>query len=161
MSIKIPSYYEDIGDKYLQPYDNNFLGDFSSIKNLNSTQTINGYKCNEFEVLTKNEYEEKAISICVDEKNAISNVNYLLPKSNLKGLLVRLDAGDFNGFTIDKISNSTAKISFDEKKEIERFTQEATKRKEEYEKLYAGSAVDSAVAAEAVYADNRYNDPLI
>ena len=161
LSIKIPSYYEGIGDKYLQPYDNNFLGDFSSIKNLNSTQTINGYKCSEFEVLTKNEYEEKAISICVDEKNAISNVNYLLPKSNLKGLLVRLDAGDFNGFTIDKISNSTAKISFDEKKEIERFTQEATKRKEEYEKLYAGSAVDSAVAAEAVYADNRYNDPLI
>jgi hypothetical protein len=160
LSIKFPTYYEGVDDKYLQPYQDNFIGDFVSIKNLNSTQTINGYKCNEFEVLTKNEYDEKSLTICVDLKNQLNNTSYLIPKANVKGLLVRLDAGDFNGFTIDKISTSTAKVNFDEKKSIEKFNQDLEKKKEEYAKLYAG-ATDTAVAAIDSYPDNRYDDPLL
>ena len=160
LSIKAPSYYEGIDEKSLQPYSDNFIGNIESIKNLNSTQTINGYKCNEYEVMTKNEYEQKPVTICVDEKNQLNNTSYLLPKANLKGLLVRMDAGDFNGFTIDKISTASAKISFDEKNEIEKFNEELAKRKKEYEEAYANATVDSA-AAVVDYPDNRYEDPLM
>ncbi|MEG0930887.1 hypothetical protein [Algoriella sp.] len=162
LSIKVPTYYEGVEDKDLQPYDDNFIGDFSSINNLNSTQTINGYTCNEFEIISKKEVEETKTKICVDQKNQINNIVFLVPKANLKGLLIRLDDGNFNGFTINEISNSSAKISFDDKKEIEKFNVEIVKSKEEYQQLYANAAVDSAaIASEYAMSDNRYDDPLI
>ena len=162
LSIKVPTYYEGLEEKDLQPYDDNFIGDFSSINNLNSTQTINGYTCNEFEIISKKELEETKTKICVDQKNQINNIDFLVPKANLKGLLIRLDEGNFNGFTIDKISNTSAKVSFDDKKEIEKFNVEIAKNKEQYQQLYANAAVDSAaVASEYAMSDNRYDDPLI
>ena len=161
LSIKAPSYYEGIDDKYLQPFDDNFIGSYSSIKKLDSNQTINGYTCSDYEVLTKNEYEEKTLKFCIDTKSQLNNMSYLLPKANIKGLLVRVDDGNFSGFTINKVSNSSAKVSFDEKKSIEKFNQDLTKKKEEYAKLYAESTADSAVAAVAAYPDNRYDDPLL
>ena len=161
LSIKIPYYYDGIDVKDLKPYDDYFFPEFKSIKNLNSTATINGYKCNEFEIEAISNDSITKWNLCVDEKNAISNINLIMPNTKLKGLLIRIDAGDFNGFTIDQISNSTAKVSFDEKKETEVFNQKIVKAKAEYDKLYSGGVDSTISAVEAYSPDNRYEDPII
>ncbi|WP_413532433.1 hypothetical protein [Empedobacter brevis] len=159
LKIKIPYYYEGIDEKSLLPYDDDFFTEIISIKNMNSTQTINGYKCNDYEIESKAFEEIKKSTICIDEKNQLDNMTHLFPKSKLKGLLVRIDAGDFIGFTIDKVSNANVKVKFDEKKEIENFTNVIAKKKQEYENLMTG--VDSTYATEAYTPDNRYEDPII
>ncbi|WP_313096032.1 hypothetical protein [Empedobacter sp.] len=161
LSIKAPYYYEGISDDNLKPYSDNLFEKFISVKNLNSSTTINGYKCNEYELTSKTDFETKSSTLCVDEKNAINNVAIMFPQTKLKGLLIRYDAGDFNGLTIQNIANSNVKVTFDEKKEIESFTNELAKKKQEYDNMM--SSVDTAYAAEAVaYSpDNRYEDPII
>ncbi|MBO6211774.1 hypothetical protein [Algoriella sp.] len=159
LSIKAPYYYEGVSDENLKPYSDNLFEKFLSIKNLNSSTTINGYKCNEYE-LTSTIEGENASTLCIDEKNAINNVGIIFPQTKLKGLLVRYDAGDFNGLTIQSIANSNVKVSFDEKKEIEDFTNEIAKKKQEYDNLM--SNVDSTTSAVEAYSpDNRYEDPII
>lgn len=160
LKIKIPYYYEGINEKNLLPYDDDFFPEVLSIKSMNSTQTINGYKCNDYEIESKAFEEIKKSTICIDEKNQLDNMSHLFPKSKLKGLLVRIDAGDFVGFTIDKVSNANVKVKFDEKKEIENFTNAIAKKKEEYDNLM--SSVDSTTSAVEAYSpDNRYEDPII
>ncbi|WP_291098476.1 MULTISPECIES: hypothetical protein [unclassified Empedobacter] len=160
LKIKIPYYYEGIDEKNLLPYDDEFFPEVLSIKSMNSTQTINGYKCNDYEIESKAFEEVKKSTICIDEKNAINNVAIMFPQTKLKGLLIRYDAGDFNGLTIQNIANSNVKVTFDEKKEIESFTNELAKKKQEYENMM--SSVDTAYAAEAAYSpDNRYEDPIV
>lgn len=159
LSIKAPYYYEGVSDENLKPYSDNLFEKFLSIKNLNSSTTINGYKCNEYE-LTSTIEGENASTLCIDEKNAINNVGIIFPQTKLKGLLVRYDAGDFNGLTIQSIANSNVKVSFDEKKEIEDFTNEIAKKKQEYDNLM--SNIDSTTSAVEAYSpDNRYEDPII
>ncbi|MGU9938320.1 hypothetical protein ACNFNZ_07045 [Empedobacter brevis] len=159
LSIKAPYYYEGVSEDNLKPYSDNLFEKFVSVKNLNSSATINGYTCNEYELTSKTEFENKTSTLCIDEKNAINNVAIMFPQIKLKGLLVRYDAGDFNGLTIQNIANSNVKVTFDEKKEIENFTNEIAKKKLEYDNLMA--AVDSTSPAAAYTPDNRYEDPII
>ncbi|WP_313385171.1 hypothetical protein [Chishuiella sp.] len=162
LSIKIPYFYEGTPEEDLQPYKNDLFDSFVSIKKLSSSQTINGFKCNEYELTSNSlQNEEKKSTLCIDENNSINNVSFMFPQAKIKGLLVRFDAGDFNGLTIQNVSNSSAKISFDEKKEIDFFTKELSKRKEEYKKLYADNvAVDTVAASDYYSPDNRYDDPI-
>ena len=164
LSIKAPYYYEGIPEESLKPYTDNLFGQFESIKNLNSSTTINGFACNEYEMTSKNTVETTKSTLCIDEKSKLDNVSFLFPKSKLKGLLIRLDAGDFNGITLEKTAEANAKVTFDEKKEIESFTKKLADKKKEYEanNNFAVDSVyaDSAIAADYYTPDNRYDDPI-
>lgn len=163
LSIKVPYYYEGIDEESLKPYTDDLFGQFESIKNLNSSTTINGFACNEYEMTSKSSVETTKSTLCIDEKSKLDNVSFLFPKSKLKGLLIRLDAGNFNGLTLEKTAEAAAKVSFDEKKEIEKFTKRLAEKKSEYATYATDSTVvsDSAVAATDYYTvDNRYDDPI-
>ncbi len=163
LSIKLSPYYQVDELDSLKPYDDNFIGDFVSIQKLNTTQKINGYNCNDYEIISKNDNEENSSTkICIDEKNQLNNASYLFPQANVKGLLVSLNSDDLNGFIIDKVTNSSAKVSFDEKNEIESFKAQIVKQKERYKELYDDSDVSvDSVAVEPSLNDNRYEDPMV
>ena len=161
LSIKLPSYYEGIDEEEIKPYQDHYFSNITNVVNLNKTSTINGYTCNNYEVISKKDDFETTTSICVDEKNSIDNISFLLSKQNIKGLLVNLTTNDEAtfGFTVDKIGKANAKLTFDQAKEIEKFAEKLEKSKTYYEDLYANTVVDSTYTA--YNTDNRYEDPII
>lgn len=164
LSIKTPYYYEGIPEENLKPFTDNVFGKFVSIKNLNSSNTINGYTCNEYEMTYESSLETTKSTLCIDEKNKLDNVSLLIPNAKLKGLLVRFDAGDFNGLTIEKTGEANAKVTFNEKEEITNFNTKLSKIKKEYESSVANFNASDTVAVDSAASyytqDNRYDDPI-
>ena len=161
LKIKSPSYYgEDYDSNNYQAYSENFFDKNGKLYKLNTTNTINGYSCNNYEYQTIEEDSIRKTIICIDEKNSINNAKFLLPKQNVNGLIVSASEQDTKfGFFIKKVQDSKLNVEFDEKKSIEIYNEELAKSKSEYEQMYSG--VDSITSAIEDYTyDNSYEDPI-
>ena len=146
-----------------KPYSSGFFGDIKDVKPLNTTSTFKQYTCKNYEITyvetTTDDgysYEKGKDIICIDEKNAINNSNFLLPNHNLKGLLVSLKNED-NGFTLNlsNIEKTNVSITFDEKGETEKYYANIEKAKKEYKDLLSSTEAATEAAEEGLF-DSPY-----
>lgn len=160
--LKSPSYYPDYPEEMFLPYTDNFFGKTIKTVKLNTTDSYNGYSCNNYEISFENDSDTKKNILCVDEKNAINNAIILFPNQNINGLIVKLNTEENEsktGLLINAVKNVDFKVTFDEKKAIDIYNEELAKSKAEYEQMNSG--VDSITTVlEDSYFDNSYEDPI-
>lgn len=156
-----------------KPYSTSFFGDIDKVSPLNTTSTYNNYTCKNYDIVYKQTVTDEGYSfekgkdiICVDEKNAINNINFLLPNHNLKGLLVFLK-NEGNGITLNlsNIEKTNVTLTFDEKGETERYFVNIEKAKKEYEDLLnsteaATEATDLTMEDYPYVESNTYQHPF-
>lgn len=157
LTIKTPSYYYEEAQN--TPYSDNIFGDDFTLNKVNTSDIINGYSCNNYELISKN--SDQTTNICVDEKSEINNMRFLLPNHNLKGLLISLKSDQQGGYTLNKISNTSLKSTFNESESIENYNKVLTKLKSEYDYTDPNEvAVDSVAVAYDDYFYDYTNDPI-
>ncbi|QTV06157.1 hypothetical protein [Faecalibacter bovis] len=161
ISIKTPTIYDYSELKDYKPYNELYFSNTNKLINLNRTEKVNGYTCNNYELIESNTESVKTI-YCIDEKNAINNASFLLPKQSIKGLIVKIgDSNNSSSLILNRIEQSNLKVHFDEKKSIKEYEDKIVKLKELYKSLYDTDTISQADELPYQYeSDNRYEDPL-
>lgn len=161
ISIKTPTLYNYSDSKEYLPYDAEHFSLNNKLVNLNTTETINGFTCNNYKLVNPDSENAETV-YCIDEKNAVDNVSYLIPKQPIKGLIVKVgDIYNSSSLVLNRIEKSNLKVYFDEKKSIKKYEDNIVKLKELYKSLYETDTINqSEYYPEQYNSDNRYEDPL-
>ena len=160
VGLKAPTLMDYSTTKEYSPFNTEFYSTKNNLVALNRSETINGYTCNYYKLM--DEISEDQTTICVDEKNKIDNLSYLIPQSKIKGLIVKIGSDlHENSLIINQVKPSQLKLYFDENKAVSEYQKNLEIVKNQYKKLYedSGDVVDS-IAIDAYGSDNRYEDPL-
>lgn len=161
ISIKTPTLYDYSDSKEYLPYNADHFTQKNKLVNLNRTEKINGYTCNNYQLVDPNAENEKTI-YCIDEKNAINNASYLLPQQPIKGLIVKVgDSDNSSSLVLNRIEKSNLKVYFDENQSIKTYEDNIVKLKELYKSLYETDTISQPEDLSYLNnSDNRYEDPL-
>lgn len=159
LSIKTANYYNDYDQDYYKPYSEDFFGKISKLTNLKTTETYNGFTCNNYQVEIAIQETVKTQTFCVDHSSKINNAKMMIPNQNINGLIIKFIDENNSGLFIKKITDSNLKVTFDEKNAIEKYNEELAKIKAEYDASYAVD--DTVTAAFDDYIDNSFDDPII
>lgn len=160
IGIKTPTLLDYSATDEHFPYDEEYFSKKNHLVALNRTETINGYTCNYYQLNEEN--VDDTTTVCIDEKSKIDNVSFLIPHTDIKGLIVKLGSNSHgNSIIINQVKPSQLKLYFDENKAISDYQKNLEIVKNQYKEMYeTPSEIEDTVTTYPYTADNRYDDPL-